>query len=330
MPTPLSSQRTATESTESRRYATLHHALGPDIQTLLDDPTVVEIMANANGGLWVDRIGSGQSLYGEISEQAIETVIRLVAAAMDQSVSAEHPMLSGVLPRTGERFQGMLRPISNAPCFAIRKPARVVYTIDDYVAAKIMTSQQGSIIRDAIAQKLNIVVAGGTGSGKTTLLNGCLGEPAFCNERIIVIEDTHELHCSAPNCVHLMTRIAPVAEQSVTMRELVRSTLRLRPDRIVVGEVRGGEALDMLKVWNTGHPGGLTTLHANSAEDAMLRLDGLIGEVVERIPRQQIASAIDLIVFIRRDNDHPAGRQVTELKRIEGFSSEGYQFSCPV
>ena len=154
----------------------------------------------------------------------------------------------------------MLPPVAEAPCFAIRKPARVLFRLIDYAEAGIMTPLQGKALAEAVAERKNVVVVGGTSSGKTTLVNALLAEVADGGDRVILIEDTRELRCAAMDSVNLRARpgIASLAY-------LVRSTLRLRPDRIIVGEVRGAEALDMLKAWNTGHPGGITTLHANSA-----------------------------------------------------------------
>ena len=158
----------------------------------------------------------------------------------------------------------------------------------------------------------------GTGSGKTTLANALLAEPAFALDRVVIIEDTAELQCAAADRVELLTkRIEP----AVTMADLVRDTLRLRPDRIVIGEVRDGSALDLLKAWNTGHPGGLATIHANSAHEALSRLEDLIGEVTQRIPHRAIAAAINIVVFIERTRE---GRRVRSVSKVRGWGPDGY------
>jgi type IV secretion system protein VirB11 len=222
------------------------------------------------------------------------------------------------LPQTGQRFQGQLPPITAAPVFCIRKRAEMVFTLDDYMRQGIMTASQADCLRHAIEQRHNILIAGGTGSGKTTLANALLAEPAFAQDRLVLIEDTRELQCSSPDRVELLTK---PTDPPVTMEELVRCALRLRPDRIVVGEVRGGEALALLKAWNTGHPGGLATLHANSAEDALARLEDLIGEVSRHVPRRAIARTIQLIAFIKRMQQ---GRRVESIGKVTGFDGNEY------
>mgnify|MGYP001004386949 CR=1 FL=1 len=201
-----------------------------------------------------------------------ETAIRLLAAAAHETVSADRPCLSATLPGSGARVQAMLAPLVSAPILAIRKKPSRIFTFGDYAAAGIATDLQIQQLRAAIGQNRNIVVAGGTGSGKTTLLNACLAEPDYNAARVIILEDTAELQCTGADVVQLLIKRTPPA---ITMRDLVQMTLRLRPDRIVVGEVRDGAALEVLKAWNTGHPGGLLTLHANSAADALTRLEDL-------------------------------------------------------
>jgi type IV secretion system protein VirB11 len=199
-----------------------------------------------------------------------------------------------------------LPPVARGPCFAIRKPAGRIFTLEDYAASGVISTDQLAALKAAIATRANIIVAGGTGSGKTTLANALLAEIASLDERVVILEDTRELQCAAEDVVALRTQPG-----SVSLSDLVRSTLRLRPDRIIVGEVRGGEALDLLKAWNTGHPGGIATLHANSAQAALTRLEHLAMEACDAPPTALICEAIDLIVFIRRGG--PAGRTVSEL-----------------
>ena len=307
---------------QQRHSESLNHALGPVIAEALARPDVVEIMANPDGSLWVDVIAKGRQRLGQIAASAAETVIRLLASHMNETVNPDYPALAGVLPQSGERFQGLLPPLVDKPTFSIRKRPTVIFTLDDYVTSGVLSAQGAQTIRSAVAQRKNILVAGGTGSGKTTLVNAILHEPEFQLQRVVLIEDTRELQCSAPDRVELLTKNT---EPKVTMNDLLRMTLRLRPDRIVIGEVRGGEALAMLKAWNTGHPGGVATIHANSAQDALHRLEDLIGEVSQTIPHRSIASAINLVVFIERIASAP-GRTVSQIYNATGFHKNGYIF----
>jgi type IV secretion system protein VirB11 len=209
----------------------------------------------------------------------------------------------------------LLPPVAPGPCFAIRKPAQRIYTLADYVSDGIMSAEVARALSLAVVERRNLLVAGGTSSGKTTLANALLAELAPRDERVILIEDTRELQCAAPDTVALRTRPGVVS-----MADLVRSTLRLRPDRIIVGEVRGGEALDMLKAWNTGHPGGIATVHANSARSALYRLEQLIQEAVIAVPRRLIAEAIDLVVFI---HGRGTARRIAGMEAVEGLDSTG-------
>jgi type IV secretion system protein VirB11 len=282
-----------------RRRVMLRTAMGPDIALALADAQVVEIMVNPDGALRLDRLGEGRTDTGvRLDREQVERIIRLVASHARAEVHDGSPIVSAELPphaegRAGERFEGVLPPVSTAPCFSIRKPAERLHTLDDYVADGIMTEPAADALRAAVTQRFNILVAGGTSSGKTTLANALLAEMAWVDARVILIEDTRELQCPLPDTVALRTRPG-----AVSMTDLVRSTMRLRPDRIIVGEVRGPEALDMLKAWNTGHPGGIATVHANSAIAALYRIEQLVQEAVITVPRQLIAEAIDIIVFI--------------------------------
>jgi type IV secretion system protein TrbB len=307
-----------TSETVQRFRGMLEAALGSCILSALEDPAVVEVMANADGRVWIDRAGEGRSCIGAIESYHAESVIRLVADQMGEAVGRHRPLLSGTLPYTGQRFQGQLPPVTAAPVFCIRKRAEAVFTFDDYVAQGVMTGPQARCIRQAIADHHNILIAGGTGSGKTTLANAILAEPPFAQDRVLIIEDTRELQCRSPDRLELLTKLS---DPTVTMEDLVKCALRLRPDRIVVGEVRGGEALALLKAWNTGHPGGLATLHANSAEDALSRLEDLVGEVSRHVPRRAIARTIQLVVFVRRTH---RGRRVEALSHIGGLDGTDY------
>ena len=302
----------ARPETQTRGARMLRTALGAAITGWLADPATIEVMLNPDGRLWVDRLGAGISDSGEcLSPADGERIIRLVAHHVGAQVHAHAPRVSAELPETGERFEGLLPPVVSAPTFAIRKPAVAVFTLDDYVAGDVMSIAEADLLRTGVAQRLNILVAGGTGTGKTTLANALLAEVARSGDRVVLIEDTRELQCSAPNLVALRTR-----DGIASLADLVRSSLRLRPDRIPIGEVRGPEALDLLKAWGTGHPGGIGTIHAGSAIGALRRMEQLIQEAVVTVPRALIAETIDLIAVLVRD-DH--GRRLAELARIDGI-----------
>jgi len=306
----------AAQEAQGRRRQMLRTAFGPTIAAALADSSVIEVMANPDGKLWIESVPAGRRDSGErIAAAEAERIIRLVAAHVRREVSDKAPIVSAELPETGERFEGVMPPVALAPCFSIRKPAQVVYRLQDYVAARIMTPPQAQLLVQAVRDKRNIVVVGGTSSGKTTLVNALLAEVATLGERVILLEDTRELQCAADDVVSLRTKPGVAS-----LADLVRSTLRLRPDRIIVGEVRGPEALDMLKAWNTGHPGGLTTVHANSAAAGLYRLEQLVQEAVVTVPRTLIVEAIDIIVFL---SGRGASRRVETLLEVTSLDASG-------
>ncbi len=294
----------------------LRTALGPAIARFLEDPVIVEVMLNPDGRLWIDRLSEGLSDTGErLSPDDGERIVRLVAHHVGVEVHARSPRVSAELPETGERFEGLLPPVVATPAFAIRKPAVAVFTLDDYVAAGIMSRMQAEALRLAVATRANILVAGGTSTGKTTLTNALLAEVAKTQDRVVIIEDTRELQCAAPNLVAMRTK-----DGVATLSDLVRSSLRLRPDRIPIGEVRGAEALDLLKAWGTGHPGGIGTIHAGSGIGALRRLEQLIQEAVVTVPRAMIAETIDLVAVLA---GRGASRRLVELARVDGLGPDG-------
>lgn len=302
-----------------RGISMLRTAMGPAIARHLADPAIIEVMLNPDGRLWIDRLSEGLGDTGEtITPADAERIVRLVAHHVGAEVHEAAPRVSAELP-TGERFEGLLPPIVMAPSFAIRKPAVAVFTLDDYVAAGIMAAGQAAYLRQAVADRKNILVAGGTSTGKTTLVNALLAEVAKTDDRIVLIEDTRELQCRAPNLVSLRTR-----DRVVTLSELVRSALRLRPDRIPIGEVRGPEALDLLKVWGTGHPGGIGTLHAGTAIGALHRMEQLIQEIVVTVPRALIAETIDVIVVL---SGRGTQRRLSELATVDGLDPASGDYS---
>lgn len=294
----------------------LRTALGPAIARLLEDPAVVEVMLNPDVRLWIDRLSEGLSDTGErLSAADGERIVRLVAHHVGAEVHARSPRVSAELPESGERFEGLLPPVVAAPTFAIRKPASIVFSLDDYVAAGIMSADQAETLRAAVSSRANILVAGGTSTGKTTLTNALLAEVATTQDRVVIIEDTRELQCSAPNLVAMRTK-----DGVATLSDLVRSSLRLRPDRIPIGEVRGSEALDLLKAWGTGHPGGIGTIHAGTGIGALRRLEQLIQEAVVTVPRALIAETIDLVAVLA---GRGSARRLAELARVEGLGPDG-------
>lgn len=291
-----------------RRLASLRGALGPALHEALADDAVVEVLINADGQMRVDRIGRGiETVDAHLSVTERIAAIRLLAAEAFETVTEDHPFLAATLPGSGARVQALIAPIVTAPVLAIRKRPKMIYSLDDYVRDGIASREQARELRAAISARQNIVVAGSTGSGKTTLLNALLAEPEFSSARLLILEDTAELQCAGADVVQLLTKRT---HPQVSMRDLVQMTLRLRPDRIIVGEVRDGAALEVLKAWNTGHPGGLLTIHANSAADALLRLEDLCLETGAARPERLIASAVDAIVFIART---PKGRRIEEI-----------------
>jgi len=286
----------------SRGARMLRTALGPEIAAWLEDASVIEVMLNPDGRLWIDRLGAGIADTGSgMCAADGERIIRLVAHHVGAEVHARAPRVSAELPDTGERFEGLLPPVVAAPSFAIRKPAVAVFTLKDYVAAKIMSAWQAEALVRAVAARKNILVAGGTSTGKTTLTNALLAEVAKTDDRVVLIEDTRELQCAAPNLVSLRTK-----DCVATLSDL--------------GEVRGAEALDLLKAWGTGHPGGVGTIHAGSALGVLRRMEQLIQESVVTVPRALIAETIDVIAVLVRDG---TGRRLAELAEVTGLDAHG-------
>ena len=256
-------------------------------------------------------------------QREIKAPIGIVALAFGAStaeawISREALAADAQLKPTLDRFDAAVDqfrtnppPVVAAPAFAIRKPAVAVFTLDHYVAAGIMLAGQAAALRAAVADRKNILVAGGTSTGKTTLTNALLAEIAGTTDRVVLIEDTRELQCRAPNLVALRTK-----DGVASLSDLVRSSLRLRPDRIPIGEVRGAEALDLLKAWGTGHPGGIGTIHAGTALGALRRLEQLIQEAVVTVPRALIAETIDLVAVLRGRGSE---RRLSELAFVAGL-----------
>jgi len=295
-------------------------AFGP-LGDLAHDPTVVEIMANPDGRVWIERLGTGMQA-SELILHAEErlAIVELVAGAIGLVCHAQSPRLSATIAQWGLRFQGFVPPATLAPCFTIRKPAIRVFTLDEYADEGILTPTQVATLQHAVRAHINILISGSTGSGKTTLLNAVLAEIAELGERVVTIEDMPELQCAAPNHLALY-----VKEDIATMQQLVKDTLRCRPDRIILGEVRGVEAVDLVDSWNTGHNGGLCTVHANSCREALTRMETLIrrGNIPTEVARQLLGEAQPLLVSLVRTS---TGRSVQEMVRVVGTHGGEYRY----
>jgi len=308
----------STNDARDRAGRMLATALGPDVRGWLAQDDVVEVMLNPDGRLWIDRLGSGLADTGLVLGAAEgERIIRLVAHHVDGEAHARSPRVSAELPQAGERFEGLLPPVVSGPAFSIRKPAIRAVTLADYVTQGVMSAEQAEALAAAVAQRRNILVAGATASGKTTLANALLAELAGADERVVILEDTVELRCPAANTVALRSK-----DGVASLTELLRSTMRLRPDRIVVGEVRGPEALDLIKAWGTGHPGGIATVHAGSPLGALRRLEQLVQEAAVAVPRELIAETVEVIAVL---TGRGHARRLSHLVAVEGLVAGDYR-----
>ena len=303
----------------ARRARALESALGP-VADLLADPRVVEVMLNADGVVWVERVGEGVVRTRiTVSPADAERMLRLVASEVLVELNAQSPSLSAKLPPPwSARLQAAIPPIVDAPVFALRKPARIVFSLDDYVSWGILSARQRCALADAVRAHDNILIGGGTGSGKTTFANALLKIIAETSDRVHIVEDTPELQCEAKNKVQVF-----VLPGVFSWRDAIMTAMRYRPDRILVGEVRDGSALELLKAWNTGHPGGLATIHANDTAAMLDRLCQLIEEVVHPAPRALVAQTIQVCAHIQRDRSAPAGRRLSGLDRVCGLNPSG-------
>ncbi|URK86326.1 P-type conjugative transfer ATPase TrbB (plasmid) [Rhizobium sp. RCAM05350] len=296
----------------------LQEALGDQLCVALDDATVVEIMLNPDGKLFIERLGHGVAPAGEMSSAAAEMVIGTVAHALQSEVDTEQPIISGELPIGGHRFEGLLPPVVAKPAFTIRRRASRLIPLEDYVLQR-----RDDRIPGLHYPQRNFCAAQhhhfrGTGSGKTTLANAVINEIVMSTpeDRLVILEDTAEIQCAAENAVLLHT------SDTIDMARLLKSTMRLRPDRIVVGEVRDGAALTLLKAWNTGHPGGVATIHSNTAMSALRRLEQLTAEASQQPMHEVIGEAVDLVISIERT---PRGRLVRDIIQVEQFINGRYE-----
>jgi type IV secretion system protein TrbB len=303
----------------SRTQQKLARDLGSEFLAAFDDSATVEMMLNADGRLWQERLGEPMRCIGSMGSAKAQAVIETIAGFHKKEVTRSSPLIEGEFPLDGSRFAGQLPPVVLAPTFAVRKKAVAVFTLEDYVAQEIMTRQHFNALVEAVQAHKNILVVGGTGSGKTTLVNAIIGQMVVSNpmERVFILEDTGEIQCSAENFVQYHTSL------DVDMTTLLKTTLRMRPDRILVGEVRGAEALDLLDAWNTGHEGGAATLHANSALAGLSRLKSLVtrNKAAPADIEPLIGEVVHLIVHIART---ATGRKVKEILQIDGYANGGY------
>lgn len=306
------------DSVDLRAIEKLKRDMGRSLMEALEDPETLEIMLNPDGKLWREKFGQPMFCMGTVPVQRSKTIIQTIAGFHKKIIDSNSPFLECELPIDGSRFAGQLPPLVAGPTFAIRKKASRIFLLDEYVDKGVMTRVQADFICRAIAAHKNILVIGGTGSGKTTLLNAIIAEIVrqFPDERICIIEDTGELQCAALNFVQYHTTI------NVTMTDILRLILRMRPDRIFVGETRGPEALDMLDAWNTGHEGGAASLHANNTLSALTRLRSLISRnpFAPREIEPVIGEAVNVIVQISKTSE---GRRIKEIREIQGYENGG-------
>lgn len=306
---------------QERIQAAVRQTLGDGVVGLLEDNSVIEIMRNANGSLCVERLGKDieQTRIG-LSDRATESFIRFLASQVGEVCNEKNPTLAVKLPYWHARFQGLLPPIVDAPTFAIRKHSNQLISLEDYVQKDELSSNQFDCLMDAITERENIVISGGTGSGKTTFANAVLAKMIETGDRIMTVEDTPELRLSSP----IGQQIFIKDTIGYGARHALKDILRMRADRIVLGEVRDGACLDLIKAWNTGHSGGLTTIHANSCELALTRIESLIAEVSMTIPRELIAQTVNVVVQVKRQG---AKRIIADIKRLTGLTHQTYSFS---
>ncbi|MGI6656285.1 MAG: P-type conjugative transfer ATPase TrbB [Desulfobulbus sp.] len=300
---------------DNRLLRNLEYNLGPVVMAALHDPEVIEIILNSDGKIWIERLGKTMEVAGTMDAAQGRLIISLVASSLETVVTAQKPIVEGELPLDRSRFEGSLPPLCAAPSFAIRKRASKVFPLESYVDSGMMPAFLLDTFRSALVAKENILVVGGTGSGKTTFVNALIRSlaEACATDRLVILEDTMELQSLSANTQFYRT------SDEVDMTRLLRMTMRMRPDRILIGEVRDGAALALLKAWNTGHPGGISTIHANSAAEGLYRLEELIAEATMAPKSRLIGQAIDLIVYIERAPG--MGRRIKEVLRVTGHDA---------
>lgn len=314
---------------ESKRrlYEKLYHDLGQTIHTCLQAEDVHEIMLNPDGQLWIDSATQGLRQIGHLSVTQGFSIIHDLAGIQGFVVDQHHPQLEADLPffktMQGERFTGQVPPIVSAPCFTIRKKSHRVFSLEDYVESQRLTPKQAEVLKNLVAERKNILVCGGPGSGKTTVTNALISEAVKCDpsQRLVILEDVPELQCKASNQVSLLT------SASIKLTGLLRAAMRMRPDRILIGEIRGAEALDMLKAWNTGCPGGICTVHANGAIEAIQRVIDLAMEAgLTTAPVQLVLHTIDVVVSVQRKGNQKGF--IKDILTVETYQNDQFSFKA--
>jgi len=308
---------------DPRLLDSLRYNCGPLIMGALEDEAIIEIMLNPDGSLWIERYGQDHERIGEISPAQGRLILALTASGLDITVNARSPIVEGEFPLDGSRFEGTFPPIVGpGPSFSLRKKASRVFTLAEYLAAGSITAQVIEIIREAILRRLNIVVVGGTSSGKTTFVNAVIDAIAGLtpSHRLLLLEDTSELQSKSRNTVFFHTSVLA----NVDMRMLAKTSMRYAPTRIIVGEVRDAAALELLKLWNTGHPGGVSTFHADSAEEALPRLEELTEEAGLGPKQKLIGRAVDLVVYMEKTPDNQ--RRVSDIIRVNGYNPKREEY----
>lgn len=308
-----------TSTVKERAKRKLERDMGKDFLAALYNPKTVEIMLNPDGKIWLEQLGKPMRCISAMRPAQAQAIIETISGFHGKEVTTKSPLLEGELPLDGSRFTGQLPPVVTNPTFTIRKKAVAIFTLDQYVETGVMTERQKEMLIEAVANHRNILVIGGTGTGKTTLINAIINEIVNYDprERIVIIEDTGEIQCAATNYIQYHTTV------DVSMTALLKTTLRMRPNRILVGEVRGPEALDLLMAWNTGHEGGAATLHANNARAGLDKLAMYISmhpdspSPVEPL----IGEAVHVVVHIARED---RGRQIKEIVEVSGYENGQY------
>ena len=303
-----------------RNLEKLRREMGDKVRNAMDDPQVLEIMLNPDTKVWIDKIDSGMTYLCDMPDVQSLQMLGTISHMVGTVINYHNPNVEGELPGNGSRVEGVIPPVVQKPVFNIRKKASAIFPLSEYVKSGRATDDDVRILCEAISSRKNILVVGGTGTGKTTFVNAIINEMKTLTpkHRLIILEDTLELQCSMENFVSMRTT------SDISMQDLLKITMRQRPDRIIIGEVRGKEALDMLKAWNTGHPGGVCTVHANDARAGLLRIEQLISEVSQSPMRELVAEAIDVVVFLIRDPR--IGPKLSELIAVDGVQNGQYVF----
>ncbi len=308
---------------EERLLKNIEHHCEGVILDALNNKDVIEIMLNPDGNVWIEKYGSNQEHVGKLPIEQGKQILSLVAHALKIEVKAETPIVEGSFPLDGSRFEGVYPPVvSPGASFTIRKKASRIMSLQEYLENGIITQEVIEIIRKGIQDYKNIFVVGGTSSGKTTFVNAIINELYnICpNDRLLILEDTAELQAKNPNKVFMLT--SDLA--NIGMRKLTTICMRFAPKRIIVGEVRDSAALEMFKIANTGHPGTIGTFHANSAIDAIERIEELIEEANQGSKQKLIGRTLDLIIYMRKNSEN--SREVHSIIEVKKFDAKTQEY----